>query len=178
MTRLYFLTPDLQTTVNITRELGELRLTRQQVHVTGRDWKHLEEQGVHNATLRETSDVVNAASRGLKFGIPIGVVLGLVAYYVLENAIGGLNWLMMVAGMAVFGGLFGVWASTMIGVSVHDVKVDKYEDELEKGAFLMMVDVPDDREEEIYEAIHRHHPEVVIDKVTPEEIKHHLGTGR
>lgn len=178
MSRLYFLTPDLDTTVNIAHELNDLKLKKDEVHVTGRDWKHLEEQGVHNATLRETSDVVNAAVRGLKYGIPLGLVLGIVAYVILDNAIGGISFVLLILGMMVFGGLFGIWSSTMIGVSVHDVKVDKYEDDIENGAFLMMVDVPANREDEIYSAIHRHHPEVVIDKVTRDELKHHWGTGR
>lgn len=177
MSRLYFLTPDLDTTVNIARELEELDLGKDHVHVTGKNWRQLEKRGVHNATLRETTDVVNAAKRGLIYGLPLGLILGIVTYYVLENMIGDVSFVMIAIGMTVFGGIFGIWSSTMIGVSVHDVKIDKYEDDLEEGAFLMMVDVPADRETEINSAIHRHHPEVVIDKVTQDEKKHHVGVG-
>lgn len=177
MQRLYFLSPDLETTVNIADELDELRLTRDEVHVTGKDMTHLTERGVNNATLRQTSDVVNATGRGLKFGIPLGCLLGVVVHWFLSGQYGGLEFWAHVLGMGLFGGLFGVWTSTMIGVSVHDAKVDKYEKELEDGAFLMMVDVPEDREREIYEVVHRHHPEVIIDKVTPEERLHHQGVG-
>lgn len=177
MQRLYFLTPDLDITVNIAHELSELGLSKRQVHVTGRDWQALEAQGVNNATLRQTSDVVHAAWRGLKFGLPLGCVLGVAVYYGLGEEFGPLGIATLIAGMGVFGGLFGIWTSTMVGVSVHDVKVDKYEQEIHDGAFLMMVDVPDDREEAIYSIIHRHHPEVVIDKVTRGELKHHGGTG-
>ncbi|SEK26788.1 DUF1269 domain-containing protein [Halomonas daqiaonensis] len=178
MSRLYFLTPDLDTTVNIARELDELGLSKDQVHVTGENWRQLEKRGVHNATLRETSDVVNAAKRGLIYGLPLGLVLGVVTYYALENMIGDMSFLMIAIGMTVFGGLFGIWSSTMIGVSVPDVKIEKYKDDLGEGAFLMMVDVPNNRESEINSVIHRHHPEVVIDKVTQEEKKHHAGVGR
>jgi hypothetical protein len=71
--------------------------------------------------------------------------------------------------MTIFGGLFGIWSSTLIGVGVRDVKLDKYDDEIENGAFLMMVDVPEGRENEIDSVIHRHHPEVVIEKATRKE---------
>ncbi|MFC3285077.1 DUF1269 domain-containing protein [Litchfieldella rifensis] len=177
MKRLYFLTPDLDTTVNIAHELSDLNLTKDEVHVMGRDWKHLEERGVNNATLRQTSDVVNAAMRGLKYGVPLGGVLGMLVYFILGDETGGLGIVSLTVGMGVFGGLFGIWTSTMVGVSVHDVKVDKFERDINNGAFLMMVDVPNDREREIYSAIHRHHPEVVIDKVTPQERRHHWGAG-
>lgn len=177
MSRLYFLTPDLPITVNIAGELNELGLSKDQVHVTAKNWKQLEEKGLHSATLRETSDVVNAAKRGLIFGLPLGLVLGVVTYYALENMIGDVSFMMMAIGMTIFGGLFGIWSSTMIGVSVPDVKVEKYKDDLEKGAFLMIVDVPDGQETEINSAIHRHHPDVIIDKITQEEKKQHPGVG-
>ncbi|WP_148254944.1 DUF1269 domain-containing protein [Aidingimonas lacisalsi] len=177
MQRLYFLTPGFETTVNIAHELEDLKLTRDEVHVTGKDWAHLAERGVNNATLRQTSDVVNATVRGLKFGIPMGALLGILVHWFLSGEYGGSEFWIAVIGMGVFGGVFGIWTSTMIGVSVHDAKVDKYEQELEDGAFLMMVDVPEDREDEIYEVIHRHHPEVIIDKVTQEERLHHQGVG-
>lgn len=177
MSRLYFLTPDLDITVKITNELEELGLRNDQVHVTANNWKQLEKSGLHSATLRETSDVANAAKRGLIFGLPLGLVLGVAAYMALENMIGGMSFWMIVIGMTVFGGLFGIWSSTMIGVSVPDVKVEKYKDDLEKGALLMMVDVPDGQETDINAVIHRHHPDVVIDKVTQEEKKQHAGVG-
>lgn len=177
MQRLYFLTPDLDTTVNIAYELDDLGLTKNEVHVTGHDWLHLRERGVNNATLRQTSDVGHAAVRGLLFGVLLGCLLGVVVYYILGEELGAMGIAGVIAGMGVFGGLFGIWTSTMIGVSVHDVKVDKFENEIDNGAFLMMVDVPKDREASIYTAIHRHHPEVIIDKVTPEERHHHCGTG-
>lgn len=176
MQRLYFLTPDLDTTVNIAHELSELGLTRRQVHVTGRDWRHLAEQGINNATLRQTTDVVHAAVRGLAYGAPLGLVLGILVYWIAGEAL-GVGPLALSVGLGIGGGLFGAWVSTMIGVSVHDVKVDKYERDLEKGAFLMMVDVTDRREAAIHAIIHRHHPEVTIDKVTAWERRHHYGTG-
>ncbi|MCE9684066.1 DUF1269 domain-containing protein [Halomonas alkalisoli] len=177
MQRLYFLSPDLDTTVNIAHELSDLGLTSKEVHVTGRNWLKLKERGVNSATLLQTSDVGHAAVRGLLFGVPLGCALGVVAYYVLGEGFTNMGIAALIVGMGIFGGLFGIWTSTMVGVSVHDVKVDKYEDEIEHGAYLMMVDVPNERESSIYSVIHRHHPEVIIDKVTPEERKHHCGTG-
>lgn len=177
MQRLYFLSPDLDTTVKIAHELSDLGIPKHQVHVTGRDWQALKDRGVNNATLRQTSDVVHAAWRGLKLGVPLGCVLGIAVYFGLGEEFGPLGIAVLIAGMAVFGGLFGIWTSTMIGVSVHDVKVDKFEQEIHDGAFLMMVDMPNDREGAVHSIIHRHHPEVVIDKVTRGELKHHCGTG-
>ena len=60
--------------------------------------------------------------------------------------------------------------------SVYDTKVAKYRKRINHGAYLMIVDVDDDSEREVVTAIHRHHPEVAIDKVTTEE-RQHEGVG-
>lgn len=177
MSRLYFLSPDLDTTVRIADELGTLGLSGERVHVAGRDWQALAAQGIKAASLRQTSDAVHAAVRGVLFGAPLGMVLGLIVYYGLADDVAGLGLTPLIVGMAIGGGVFGVWVSTMVGVSVHDAKIDKFEREIEDGAFLMMVDVTDEREDKVRSIIHRHHPGVTIDKVTSWERQHHLGAG-
>ncbi|SFU29341.1 DUF1269 domain-containing protein [Halomonas korlensis] len=177
MSRLYFLTPDLDTTVNITHELYDLNLTKEEIHVAGPAWEQLKEQGVNVATLRHTTDVGNAAKRGVILGILLGFVLGLITHYFLDRAMGDVNFWLVTLGMTAFGGLFGVWSSTLVGVAVRDVKLDEYDEAIENGAFLMMVDVPEGREDEINAVIHRHHPEVVIDKASPKE-KRFWGQGQ
>ncbi|RTR06334.1 DUF1269 domain-containing protein [Halomonas nitroreducens] len=177
MSRLYFLTPDLDTTVRINDELGALGLSGERVHVAGRDWQALAAQGIQTASLRQTSDAVHAAVRGVLYGAPLGMVLGLLVYFGLADDIPALGLTSLMVGMAIGGGVFGIWVSTMVGVSVHDAKIDKYAREIEGGAFLMMVDVSDEREGKVRAIIHRHHPGVTIDKVTTRERQQHLGAG-
>lgn len=173
MQRLYFLIPDRETTTDIVNELNEMGLTKDHLHVMGKDWQPLEKEGVPVATLIQTSDVVNASKRGAVVGALLGLVLGLVAHYVLVDT----NIVWMALGMTLFGALFGVWASTMVGVSVKDIKVDKYDKAIKRGAMLLIIDVPDEREDAYRNAIKRHHPEVVIEKVSAQERKQHAGEG-
>ncbi|MGR4068092.1 DUF1269 domain-containing protein [Billgrantia sp. C5P2] len=173
MQRLYFLIPDKETTTDIVNELNMMGLTKDNLHVMGKDWKPLEKEGVPIATLLQTSDVVNAAKRGAIVGAVLGFVLGLIAHYVLIDT----NIVWMALGMTVFGALFGVWTSTMVGVSVRDIKVSKFNKAIKRGAMLLIIDVPDEREEAFRTAIESHHPEVVIEKVSPQERKQHVGEG-
>lgn len=177
MQRLYFLTPDANVTSNIANELGELGLSREQIHVAAKDQKQLDDLGLQETTLVQTSDAMHAAQRGLLVGVPLGLVIGIIAAIVLSLP-SQTGYLALIVGMGVFGGLFGLWASTMIGVSVPDAKVKKFQPELKRGAFLMMVDLASDQEEaKIVDIIHRHHPEVQIEKVTEEEKSHAEGQG-
>ncbi|MGQ4879973.1 DUF1269 domain-containing protein [Billgrantia sp. LNSP4103-1] len=173
MQRLYFLIPDKETTTDIVDELNAMGLPKDQLHVMGKDWKPLEKEGVPVATLIQTSDVVNASIRGAIVGAALGLVLGLIAHYVLIDT----NIVWMAIGMVIFGALFGVWASTMVGVSVRDVKVSKYDKDIKRGAMLLIIDIPDERENAYREVIKRHHPEVVIDKVSERNRKQHVGEG-
>jgi hypothetical protein len=174
MLRLYFLVPDADTTVKITHELADLGLKKKEVHVVGEDEAQMQDMGVNRATVMQTSDVMNATKRGLIWGIPLGVILGIVAASVLPIAGGWLGVAALLVGAGLFGGFFGIWASTLIGVSVQDVKVTKFQQDIERGAFLMLVDVPAKREHEIVSAVTRHFPEVEIDKVSAED-KHKVG---
>lgn len=174
MQRLYFLTPDKDITTDIVHELSEMGLPREDMHVLGKDWRPLEkEEGVPRATLIQTSDVVNASRRGAITGGAIGMALGLIIHFVLA----GTHIVWMVLGMGVFGTLFGTWASTMVGVSVRDIKVAQFDKQIKQGQMLLMVDVPPEREEEFKRMIRRHHPEVVIDKIRPRDKRKHGGEG-
>ena len=169
MLRLYFLVPDDETTVRIASELNDMGLRKGEVHVLAEDQARLESMGVNRATFLQTSDVVNATKRGLIIGIPLGILLGAIAAFFLpvEWSMGEL--IALLVGTGIFGAFFGSWASSMVGVSVLDVKVAKFQKEIRRGAFLMLVDVPPRRETEIVEAVKAHHPEVAIEKITPRD---------
>ncbi|MCG7599165.1 DUF1269 domain-containing protein [Halomonas sp. McH1-25] len=176
MQRLYFLTPDTQTAANITEELGGLGLDRSHIHVASGNSQAWQETGVKKATFVQTTDTVDAAKRGTMIGAPLGLLLGLVTALILAiPSPAGMAG--VIVGMGIFGGLFGLWASTLIGVSVPDAKVKKFHGDIRRGAVLMMVDIPESQEDEVVSLIHRHHPQVDIEKITREERQHAEGQG-
>ncbi|EWH03580.1 DUF1269 domain-containing protein [Halomonas sp. BC04] len=173
MQRLYFLIPDKETTSTIVDELNAMGLTKEDLHVMGKDWRPLEKEGVPVATLIQTSDVANAWKRGAIAGAVLGFVLGLVAHFIIH----GTNIVWITLAMVVFGALFGVWTSTMVGVSVRDVKVSKYDKAIKRGAMLLIIDVPEEQEETFKTVIKHHHPEVIIDKIDAKDRAENVGEG-
>lgn len=172
MQRLYFLIPNADTTSHIAEELWQMGLSQNDLHVVGRDWEPLEREGVPVATLRETTDVFNAPKRGVPLGAGLGIVLGIIIHFVL-----GPSLLIIIPAMALFGALFGLWTSTMVGVAVKDVKVSKYKHALNEGALLMIADVPSEHEESAKNVVRRHYPEVVIDNLTARDRVRPVGQG-
>ncbi len=176
MQRLYFLTPNSGSTIRITDELHSVGIGRDAIHVVCRDSKQLDGMELHKANVRQTSDVMHAAKRGAILGAISGAIAGAIAAFMLPVETPG-SIALTILGVALLGLVFGIWASTMIGVSIPDVKVDKFESEIRNGSHLMLVDVPPERERDITQLIMRHHPEAVIEKVTAAEHKEAKGVG-
>jgi hypothetical protein len=60
---------------------------------------------------------------------------------------------------ALGGAFFGAWASSMAGASVPNTRLLAFSKDIEEGRYLMMVDVPNRRVEEIQSLLQRRHPE-------------------
>ena len=68
-----------------------------------------------------------------------------------EHPISGLD---HIVAITLCGAGFGAWTATMIGVDVPNTRLKRFEEVIEKGELLMMVDVAKDRVEEIEEVIY------------------------
>ncbi|HKJ70298.1 MAG TPA: DUF1269 domain-containing protein [Gammaproteobacteria bacterium] len=158
MIRLYFLVPDIELARNIVRELLVARVEEKHLGVIAREGTPMEE--LPEASITETSDVVKAAERGGAVGAATGVLAGVVATAFPPAGLvlgGGAVLAMGLAGAGV-----GAWASSLIGVSAPNSELREFEQAVEQGQILMLVDVPGERREEIKALIARHHPEVLI----------------
>ncbi|SDJ31695.1 Protein of unknown function [Paraburkholderia steynii] len=163
MRRIYFLLPDEHSAQTIVNELLLMRV----------EWRHIHMIANHNvplkdlpeATLAQRSDLLPALARGTAAGGLTGMLAGLVA---LAFPPAGLT----IAGGAVVaitlcGAGFGAWTATMIGVDVPNTRLRRFEQAIEKGELLMMIDVAKDRVEEIEEMIRSHHAEAEIRGTDP-----------
>jgi hypothetical protein len=73
----------------------------------------------------------------------------------------------VVVALTLAGAGFGAWTATMIGVDVPNTRLKRFEEAIERGELLMMIDVPKDRVEEIEEMIKLHHAEAEIRGTEP-----------
>jgi len=58
--------------------------------------------------------------------------------------------------------------SSMAGSSIGSRRIKQFEEAIEKGEFLFMIDVPTDRVEEIDGLIKKHHPDAECGGTEPE----------
>ena len=163
MRRIYFVVPDHDTTKTIVDELLLARIEERHIHVVAKEGAPMED--LPEASLMQKSDFVPALERGATIGGATGIVCGLVAMTFPPAGLvmgGG-----AVLAIALAGAGVGAWLSSMIGISLPNSCLKQFEGGVEQGEFLMLIDVPKDRVEEIEELVKQHHPEADLGGTEP-----------
>jgi hypothetical protein len=161
--RLYFLLPDLDTTTQLVDALLLARIEERHIHVIAKEGTPMGR--LPEASLLQKSDFIPAVERGVALGGASGVLAGLVAvaYPLAGVAMGGGALL----ASALIGAGLGVWLSGMIGVSVPSRRLTQFEQAIQEGHLLLLLDVPKRRVDEIDALVRRHYADVEIEGTEP-----------
>ena len=163
MRRLYFMVPDLDTARTVVDELLLKRVDDHHIHVVAKEGTPMGD--LPEANLLQKSDFIPAMERGLAVGGITGVLAGIAAVTFPPAGLvlgGG-----AILGTSLAGAGIGAWISGMIGMDVPNSQIEKFEDAIEKGEVLMMIDIPKERVEEIEALIQQHHPDADMGGTEP-----------
>ncbi|MEE4299129.1 MAG: hypothetical protein V2J24_06780 [Pseudomonadales bacterium] len=158
-TRLYFLVDDEAAARAVVDGLKARGLGEDDVSVVA----HRERyplQGLPEGGIAERTDVLPAAGRGAAAGATT-LLAGLAAGAALAPG-------MVVAGpgalaaMTAAGAAFGTWSATLIGVGVLHRDLKPFEESIEAGRILVLVDVAAEEVDAVTETIRREAGDVVI----------------
>jgi len=154
MRRIYFLAPNIEVSKKIVDELLLARIEERHIHVLAKRGTPLE--NLPEASYLQKSDFIPALEQGLALGGLTGMLAGLVAVAVPGGPVlaGGAVLASSLAGAGV-----GALMSSMAGSSIGNRRIQQFEEAMEKGEFLMMIDVPRERVEEIEALVKKHHPD-------------------
>lgn len=157
MKRLYYLTRNVQSTERIAEDLHREGITDWHFHVISKDEAGLQQHHVHMANLLHRFDVLHSGERGGLIGGTIGFAIGVLA--VLFTPMGdifGFWFLPLPTGLC---GFFGAWVGGLVGLSHENYKIARFHDDIEKGRYLIMIDIRKDKEESVRRVMERLHPE-------------------
>ena len=161
--RIYFLVPSVPTARKIVNEILLARIDERHIHVIAKEGTDLGD--LPRATLFETSDYTAALQRGVMVGGLTGAVAGLLlALFPPARLAMGPG---AALALALVGSGFGAWFSGMIGADVPSPRLERFQDALQRGGLLLLVDVPEDRLEEIEALVHAHHRSAHVEGVEP-----------
>lgn len=153
--RLYFVLPDTASAKQTVNDLLLARIEDRHMHFLAKDGIPLD--GLHEASILQKSDIVHGAESGIAVGGVAGIVAGIAV--MIFPPTGASMQLVTVLITAVLGAIFGAWVSSMIASSVPNSRLREFEQEIEAGKILLMVDVPASRVVEIRELFGKRHPE-------------------
>jgi len=153
--RLYFLLPDVASTRGTVDDLLLARVEERHMHVLARRGTDLD--NLHEAGPLQKSDFVHGAQVGMMVGAFGGLLVGL--FIVMTPPKGMQMHLVTVLITTVLGAMLGMWAASLIGASVPNTRLARFNSDIESGKVLLMIDVPASRVDELRELVHRRHPE-------------------
>jgi F0F1-type ATP synthase assembly protein I len=153
--RLYFMLPNVASAEKTADDLLLARIEDRRMHFMAKPGTHLGR--LHEAGYSIRNDLLRGAEVGLVSGALLGLVIGAVLY--VTQPVGIILQPIIVLAMAVLFGLFGAWSSSMIGIALPNAQLSQFEEEIEQGKVLLIVDVPRDRVDDIRTLLGRTHPE-------------------
>lgn len=152
---LHYVFPDLN---SARRALDDLLLAR----IESRHIHFMREGGVPDdmpeCNVLHKTDIVNGAERGMVAGAALGVLLGVLIVWYFDLGSASLRATAVVAA-AIVGLLFGGWAASLAALALPNTRLKQFQDDLQAGRTLLIVDVPARRVEEIEQLLARTHPE-------------------
>jgi len=161
MRRIYFLVPNIQITHKIVKELQANGIEDRHIHILAKRDTPLE--GLNEAGVSIKTDFIPAVERGVALGGATGLLAGLVGWRFAGFAIAGGPLLGIIIAGATIGSLMGGLA----GMNSGNSRLKKFEEAIEQGELLMLVDVPRDRIETIRKLVTRHHTEAEFEGIEP-----------
>jgi hypothetical protein len=161
MRRIYFLSPDLATTHKIVNELRSEGLDDQHIHILAKRDTPLEDMPEAGISIK--TDFLPAVERGVALGGTTGLMAGLIGLRLAGFAIAGGPLL----GIIMAGATIGSMMSGLMGMNSGNTRLKRFEEAIENGELLVLVDIPKERIEEIKQLVKKHHTDVDFEGVEP-----------
>ena len=161
--RLYFVLPNAQVAHQVEKELLLAHVGSHQMHFMAKDEAGLTDLPL--ASLIQKTDIIPSMWHGLFYGGLTGTVVGGIIYFTPEiQSLLGMGSIML---LGVIGGLLGIWMAGMIGVSAPNSQLKRFEETIEEGSVLLMVDAPKERVAELSDMIRKYHSDAEMAGTEP-----------
>ncbi len=161
MRRLCFLMPEVASAHRVVDDLRRRGIADSHIYVIARAGTELGD--LPDASGIAESDFYPQLKRGLAAGAVIGLIGGLIAMRVAGIVLGGAA----IALFAVIGAGFNGVLAAMAGAAFPNSRLAQFEEAIEAGRVLIMVDVPSGEIAAVEKAIRGLHPEIVIESLEP-----------
>ena len=158
---IYFLTPTIKETDQVSSDLHSVGVKDFYLHVISRDHAGLKRHQIQSSNYFETLDVLRDGFIGAALGFLIGLAgVGLLLYAKPfgEHVVPTIVYALLV-GVAT---LFGAWEGGLVGIDSEHKKLEKFHDDLVAGKYLILVYVRKHREQTVLNMMREKHPDAQL----------------
>lgn len=158
MRRMYFVMDSTESARRVTEELLLDKIPQHRIHVIKQDEELPED--LPEATPDEASDFWPALFKGLGIGAVTGLLVGVL---LAATGLFGVTFEMLsgtpiLGFLAILGGLMGAFGAAIVGISVPNPMLERFQQSLNDGQVLLMADVPSERVDEVRNDIQQTEP--------------------
>ena len=154
---LYYLAPSLASTQKISQRMSELGVQDWFLHVISKDEAGLKQERIQSGNYLETTDLIRDGLIGANLGF-IGAVLAaaLVMFFQPFGAeVPKVAYFFIVLVFT----MFGAWVGGLIGLDNENRKLRRFHDDIEQGAYLVLIYVLKEQEQAVRAAMRQEHAE-------------------
>ncbi len=154
---LYYMSPNLISTHQISDHLHEVGIDDWFIHVVSKDEAGLQREHLHSSNYLETLDFIRDGFLGAGIGFLLG--LGCALLLKVTAPFGPDVSLLAYLGVILLLTCFGAWQGGLIGVASENKKLALFHDDIEAGKFLVLIYAKKSQEEKITQMMSNKHPE-------------------
>lgn len=157
---LYYLSPNLDISKNISDDLHTAGQSDWYIHVLSKDESGLAQKHLHSSNYLETLDLFRGTTIGGLIGFVISCSVVLVEYFTGFLGPAFPNWGYFV--FIVFVTMFGIWEGGLYGIDSENQKIKPFHDEITSGKYLVLVYIDKEHEDAITSMMKEKHPETKL----------------
>jgi hypothetical protein len=161
--RLYFLLPDASGAQQTLDELLLARVDDKHMRFWANESTHLTD--IPQANFLDKTDLIHASEVGMLIGAGVGLLGGILLLFYPPEGFALQTGTILMTSLA--GAVFGAWVSGMAGAAIPNSRMKAFQDTIERGGVLLIVDVPLRRTEEIEDLMAQRHPEIRFCGIEP-----------
>lgn len=157
--RHYYLVENLNTVDDVVQELEMMGIGFGRYHVWSKDEGGVKKLHLHATSPIESSDLIHLGERGALLGMTIGLLLALTLVILQPFGELEVGWFGFIV-VTVLISCFGAWVGGLAGLGSENYRLRKFHKAIEKGQYLLLIDLHQDEEEVVANSLKSHFPTI------------------
>jgi len=160
---IYYLSPTLKSTQEISNDLHAIGVNDWFLHIVSKDEGGLARSRLHSSNYLETLDLIRDGLIGAGGGLSVGVLVA--ALSILAEPFGPDVPFYAHVAMVFVLACFGAWVGGLVGIASENKKLAAFHSDIEAGKYLILIYAKKEQEFRIKEMMGSRHSEVQLSAV-------------